>query len=187
MHVFAYVDQLIQAARDTDRAILIAKAEAYDHLRELVRDLEDAAVYDLSRPLDRPQAVTATAAPPDTAPTTPDTAPAPPDTAQTLPEPASAAQTLPDPLAGLTLDAAPARSRGRRRRAAEPAPASIDAPSVDAALAAVAELPAAIEGLPGVPASEAAAATDSGAPTDSGAADELDPWGAPGDDVDPLA
>ena len=55
--------------------------------------------------------------------------------------------------------------------------------SVDAALAAVPELPAAVDGLPGVPASEAAPATD--AAIDG--ADELDPWGAPGDDVDPLA
>ena len=179
MHVFAYVDELIRAARDTDRTILLAKAEAYDHLRDIVRELEDAAVYGLERPLDRPQAVEAVPEPDPT----PDPLPDPTPAVEAAPAVASVAQTAPDPLAGLTRDAAPARGRGRRRRAAEPAPAPVDAPSVDAALAAVPELPEAVEGLPGVPASEAAPATD--AATDG--ADELDPWGAPGDDVDPLA
>lgn len=179
MHVLAYVDELIRAARDTDRAILIAKAEAYDHLRDIVRELEDAAVYGIERPLDRPQAVEAVPSP---APL-PDPTPA----VEAAPAAASVAQTAPDPLAGLTLDAAPARGRGRRRRAAEPAPAPVDAPSVDAALAAVPELPAAVEGLPGVPASEAAPFTDAAPDAATDAADELDPWGAPGDDVDPLA
>ncbi len=51
MHVFAYVDELIRAARDTDRAILIAKAEAYDHLRDIVRALEDVAVPAIAAPV----------------------------------------------------------------------------------------------------------------------------------------